>query len=259
MLLACTMVPTWYGSARAEQPAGEYQVEAAYLYNFVKTTRWSTEKLPDGADLIIGVLGGDEDFVKVLHDVLVNKDINGHTLEVRRLSAAEEVRFCHVIFFRTSERITRAAIAQFRKSNVLLVGENKEFLNDGGMINLEWDDGKITYEVNTAALERANLRYGQPNATIAKPNEQIPEVQPESSRSITFRVVPEYPRLAASLKLAGAVQLKALVRADGTVRKVRVVGGHPVLAEAAMTAVMKWHFEPAARETTESVKVSFGE
>jgi len=42
------------------------------------------------------------------------------------------------------------------------------------------------------------------------------------------------------------------------VKGVRVIGGHPVLAEAAMAAVMKWRFEAAAKETTESVRVNFG-
>jgi len=85
------------------------------------------------------------------------------------------------------------------------------------------------------------------------------EVQPGRSRAITFRVTPQYPRIAASLKIIGAVQLQAIVRADGTVKQVRVVGGHPVLADAAVAAVMKWRFEPGARETTESVRVIFGQ
>jgi TonB family protein len=84
------------------------------------------------------------------------------------------------------------------------------------------------------------------------------QVLPGGPRAIMFRVTPEYPRLAAAVKIIGAVQLQALVRADGTVRQVRVVGGHPVLAEAAAAAVMKWRFEPEARETTESVRISFG-
>jgi TonB family protein len=127
------------------------------------------------------------------------------------------------------------------------------------MINLTLDDGKIAYNVNTAALERADLHYQETNPEAAKSDEQIPAVQPESSRSITSRVVPDYPRLAASLNLAGSVQLQVVVKADGTVKRVKVIGGHPVLAEAAAAAIMRWHFEVGTRETTESVKINFGE
>jgi TonB family protein len=85
------------------------------------------------------------------------------------------------------------------------------------------------------------------------------EVQPRRSRAITFRVTPQYPRLAASLKIIGAVQMQVMVSADGTVKQVRVIGGHPVLADAAVAAVMKWRFEAGTKETTESVKINFGE
>ncbi len=259
VLLLCAMVPACCWSARAQQTAREYQVEAAYLYNFAKTARWPAEVLPDHAGLIIGVLGGDEDFVKVLRDVLAGKDINGHTIEIRYLRSPEEVKFCHLVFSRVAERTNRAIITELGKSNVLLVGENKDFLNDGGMINLTLTGGKITYKVNTAAFERAGLHYGDTSSAVATADEQTPEVQPESSRSIAFRVVPEYPRLAMSLNLAGAVQLQAIVRADGTVKQVKVIGGHPVLAEAAAAAIMRWRYEVGPRETTETVKVSFGE
>jgi TonB family protein len=71
--------------------------------------------------------------------------------------------------------------------------------------------------------------------------------------------MPEYPRIAASLNIVGAVQLQAVVRADGTVKQVRVIGGHPALAEAAAAAVMRWRYERAAKETTETVKITFAD
>jgi TonB family protein len=80
----------------------------------------------------------------------------------------------------------------------------------------------------------------------------------DGTRAILVRVDPEYPRLAASLQIVGAVKLEATVRPDGTVKKVRVLGGHPVLAEAAAHALMQWRYEPQSKETTEVIKISFG-
>ncbi len=51
--------------------------------------------------------------------------------------------------------------------------------------------------------------------------------------------------------------MQALVRRDGTVKEVKVIGGHPLLAEAVMQAVMKWRYEPGTKETVVLVKVSF--
>jgi TonB family protein len=243
--------------AGAQQTAGGYQVNAAYLYNFAKMAHWPAATLPDASDLVIRVYGGNEDFISVLRNILAGKIISGHPLEIRQLRSPQEVKFCHVVFFRASERTTKTVIEQLGKSSVLLVGEDKAFLSQGGMINLSLEDGKISYEVNSAALERAGLHFGDTNS--ANSDTGVPAVQPENSRSIAFQAKPEYPRLAAALNLAGAVQLQAVVRADGTVKEVRVVGGHPVLAEAAAAAVRHWRYEPGARETIEAVRVSFGQ
>jgi TonB family protein len=243
----------------AAQQTGDYQVESAYLYNFARMAHWPTHSLAGDSELIIGVLGGNEDFLKVLRDTLTGKNIDGHPLEIRQLHWPQEIKFCHVVFFRTSEPTTRSAVEQLGKSSVLLVGEDKDFLNEGGMINLVSEDGRMTYQVNAAAIERSGLRYADTDPANMPLGGVIPEIETDSSRSLTFRSLPQYPRIAASLNIVGTVQLQAVVRADGTVKEVRVLGGHPALAEAAVTAVMKWRFEPGARETTEPVRIRFGQ
>jgi TonB family protein len=69
---------------------------------------------------------------------------------------------------------------------------------------------------------------------------------------------PEYPDIAERMNLKGTAQVQALVRQDGTVKEVKVLGGHPLLADALARAVMQWKYQPAARETVEIVKFSFG-
>ena len=76
-------------------------------------------------------------------------------------------------------------------------------------------------------------------------------------RKVVDRMVPTYPALARSLNLTGTVKLDALVAPDGTVKKVEVKGGSPVLVEAAASAVRRWRWEPAAHESHELVEVNF--
>jgi TonB family protein len=60
------------------------------------------------------------------------------------------------------------------------------------------------------------------------------------------------------MSLKGTAQVEARVRPDGTVKEVRVLGGHPVLAEALANAVRQWRYQAASKETVEVVKFSFG-
>lgn len=81
--------------------------------------------------------------------------------------------------------------------------------------------------------------------------------EPESSRKVVSRIVPQYPQIARNLNLRGSVRVEALVEANGTVRSIQVKGGHPLLVEAAQDAVRKWKWEPGARETREPVEFKF--
>jgi len=60
------------------------------------------------------------------------------------------------------------------------------------------------------------------------------------------------------MKLTGTAQVQALVKPDGTVKEVTIVGGHPLLADALAQAVKHWKYQPASKETVELVKFSFG-
>ncbi len=78
-----------------------------------------------------------------------------------------------------------------------------------------------------------------------------------AKRKIRSKVTPEYPPLAKQMNVTGKVKIEATVAADGHVSNTRVVGGSPLLVNAALDAVKKWHFEPASKETTEIVEFTF--
>jgi len=76
-------------------------------------------------------------------------------------------------------------------------------------------------------------------------------------RRLKSKVDPEYPELAHRMKIAGTVKIKIVVNPNGLVKEARVVGGHPVLANAALDAVRKWRFEPAPAEATGVIDFKF--
>ena len=68
-------------------------------------------------------------------------------------------------------------------------------------------------------------------------------------RKIKTQVEPVYPELAKNMHLAGTVRVEVTVTEQGAVKDTKVVGGNPVLADAAVKAVQKWKFEPGPAET----------
>ncbi len=66
----------------------------------------------------------------------------------------------------------------------------------------------------------------------------------EGMNAATSKVPPEYPPIAKQLKIEGEVELEALVSESGTVEKVNIVSGNPVLTRPAADAVKRWKFSP---------------
>lgn len=78
-------------------------------------------------------------------------------------------------------------------------------------------------------------------------------------RKIEKQRQPVYPEMARKFALHGTVTMQLTVAANGRVTDAKVMGGHPILAQAAKDAATSWVFEPASATTTETVRVDFKE
>jgi TonB family protein len=76
-------------------------------------------------------------------------------------------------------------------------------------------------------------------------------------RRAKSKVQPIYPELAHKMNISGTVKIEVVVAPNGTVKDARIVGGHPVLAQAALDAAKKWRFEPAPTESTGIIDFKF--
>jgi len=79
----------------------------------------------------------------------------------------------------------------------------------------------------------------------------------QDARKVKSSIQPTYPELAKKNNIQGAARLQVLIAPDGSVKDVKVLGGSPVLVQAAVDAVKKWKYEPAPAETSTVVKIEF--
>jgi len=76
-------------------------------------------------------------------------------------------------------------------------------------------------------------------------------------RKVVVQVAPSYPELAVRTNIHGVVKLIVLVGADGKVKTTEIVGGNPVLVQAAADAVHKWKYEASPQPTKELIELKF--
>lgn len=119
-------------------------------------------------------------------------------------------------------------------------------------MSLRWAGVILAATSMAAGIGAAGLRA---QSTQNQPSTN--QVQGEILRRVKSRVQPIYPDLARKMNLTGTVKVEVVVSPNGTVKDAKVVGGHPVLANAALEAAKKWRFEPAALESTGVVDFKF--
>jgi protein TonB len=81
--------------------------------------------------------------------------------------------------------------------------------------------------------------------------------QGELTRKAKSKVAPAYPALARRLRITGTVKVLVVVSTSGGLKETKVVGGNPVLVNAAMDALKKWKFEPGDSDSSGTVEFKF--
>jgi hypothetical protein len=163
LLAALFAVP---GSARA-QVAEEYELKAAFLYNFAKFVDWPPAAFPDpNGSFRICVLGKDP-FGASLQAAVGGEEIAGHKLAVADILSRPAG--CQILFISRSERDQTAQIlAAVRDSPVLTVGDAPGFLEQGGIINFLLEGTKVRFEINNEAAVRARLTISSKLLQLAR-------------------------------------------------------------------------------------------
>jgi TonB family protein len=113
--------------------------------------------------------------------------------------------------------------------------------------------GIVSQRTTAALLAVLALAVGGGTVNVRAQQAQNEEI----TRRTKVKVPPVYPELARKMNIAGTVKIQVVVLPNGTVKDARVVGGHPVLADAALDAAKKWRFEPAPVESTGVIDFKF--
>lgn len=151
------------GTVSFGQATSEAQLKAAYLVNFLKYIEWPGNH----ATLTICLFGRDN-----LGPYLAGyegRQVAGRELRVRRVSSAEQLADCQELFVPESEEARFGAVLRWAdKLPILTVSDAEGFLRDGGAIVLTRSEGRLQFDINTDAVNRAGLKAGSPMLRLAR-------------------------------------------------------------------------------------------
>jgi hypothetical protein len=134
----------------------EYEVKAAFLYNFTRFITWS-EPVADAEDLKICVFGRDP-FGDVLQQ-LDGRMSQGKALTLAYPQTLVDAENCQVLFVGSAKSRDLPSITRYAEERrMLTISEIPEFVDEGGIIGYVKEGNVIRFEINLQAAQRAGLQ-----------------------------------------------------------------------------------------------------
>lgn len=148
--------------------APEYEVKAAFIYNFSRFIEWPPETADADGELYFCVLGRDP-FGEALES-LEGREVQGRTLTIRRLESIEERGDCAIVYISPShsEDYTHLLDILSHDTGMLSISDIDGFAENGGVIELYLENNKVRFAINIEAARRTGLEMSSQLLRLAR-------------------------------------------------------------------------------------------
>lgn len=155
-------------AARAlDQSAGEYEVKAAFLYNFAKFVEWPESAFTDPRAGLTVCVAGEDPFGDILDRTVLGKTVATRQLDLRRLREPTDARLCHLLFLgRMSAPRARAMLAEVAALPVLTISDGAD-PSQPAVIAFRVEAAHVRFAIDTDAAARAGLRVSSRLLSVA--------------------------------------------------------------------------------------------
>ena len=146
----------------------EYRSAANTLAKLPSFVEWPAEALASPNPPFRLCVYGNFSFGTTLSEMTRAQPTHGRQVEVRWARKESDLRGCQVVFVSRSERKNYAKILSWLHGTAALtVGETRDFAESGGMVELLYENGVMTFEVNLTPAEEAHLRISSQLLSMA--------------------------------------------------------------------------------------------
>ncbi|SFB70690.1 protein of unknown function [Flexibacter flexilis DSM 6793] len=136
--------------------AADYKFQSLFLYNIGKLSKWTPER--EVGDFKVGVWG-DKQIAETMSRALLDKKIGNQDIKVSLFEDASDIAGCHILFVPAMARVSIEKLAPIiEKNNIMLITEHEGWGKKGSIINFVIVNGKMKFEVNPIAAQKANVK-----------------------------------------------------------------------------------------------------
>jgi hypothetical protein len=141
--------------AQARSQAEEYNLKAAFVYNFTKFIEWTPSNNDD--EFVICVLGYSP-IIKALTEIAQSKSVNGKKIVIKQHYKPEDIKFCHILFIPRNSSYPLSEILTRVSHGTLTISEEDGYAAQGTALNFVVINNKLKFESNIRAIDEAGLK-----------------------------------------------------------------------------------------------------
>ncbi len=148
----------FYWTLASASPPLEYQVKAAYLFNFLKFVEWPWQALQlETADPIKIAIVGKDPFQGIIEEFKKEKIWN-RQIQIEYLNVSDPIQDYQMLFF-TKELESQLSnlLKKVKDKPILTVGESENFIKYGGIIQFSLLRESIGFSINLSRAKAINL------------------------------------------------------------------------------------------------------
>ncbi len=144
-------------SAVAQQ--SEYTIKAVFLEHFTRFIEWPEPfEIDDASDPFCVAVIGENPFGSTLDQIYSEQKIKNRQVEIRYISAPDEITGCHILFISSSNKeILPEILSRTRDKPILTVSDTNGFAENGVLINFYLAENRIKFEINERAVHESGL------------------------------------------------------------------------------------------------------
>lgn len=150
-------------------PSVEYQLKAAFLFNFAKFFAWPPDAFQNDKTPISLCVFRNDPFGGALDEVIRGKAINNRELLSRRVADLRDLKTCQLVFVsQKDEKQLPEILNSLKGASTLVVGEGEEFAESGGTVQFFLENNKLRFAINVDAIQRARLQASSKLLALAR-------------------------------------------------------------------------------------------
>lgn len=135
--------------------AKEYNLKAAFIYNFTKYIEWN--ELADEDEFIIGIIG-ESSINNPLSEIVKTETVNNKKITIRKFAKPADISLCHILFISHNCNFPLEDILEKTSGKgTLIISEKNGYAEQGAAINFVIVKQKLKFEANVKALNAAGL------------------------------------------------------------------------------------------------------